>query len=57
MTDLIYLTNVPVDGYIQVTEDQGKEVARLLARQQGLFGGFSSGTSISAAIELLKGLT
>lgn len=57
MTDLIYLTNVPVDGYIQVTEDQGKEGAGILARQEGLFGGFSSGASISAAIELLKGLT
>lgn len=55
MPDLVYLKDVPVDGYIQVTGDQAKQGARLLARKEGIFGGFSSGANISAAIELLKG--
>ncbi|EEU35950.1 uncharacterized protein NECHADRAFT_49739 [Fusarium vanettenii 77-13-4] len=55
MPDLVYLKDVPVDGYVQVTGDQAREGARLLARKEGIFGGFSSGANISAAIELLKG--
>ncbi|KAJ0340814.1 hypothetical protein COL922a_002939 [Colletotrichum nupharicola] len=55
MPDLVYLKDVPVNGYIQVTGDQAKQGARLLARKEGIFGGFSSGANVSAAIELLKG--
>lgn len=55
MPDLIYLKDVPVDGHIQVTGDQAKKGARLLASKEGIFGGFSSGANVSAAIELLKG--
>ncbi|KAF4874881.1 Cysteine synthase [Colletotrichum siamense] len=55
MPDLVYLKDVPVDGYIQVTGDQAKQGARLLAKKEGIFGGFSSGANVSAAIELLKG--
>lgn len=55
MPGLIYLKDVPVDGYIQVTGDQAREGACLLARKEGIFGGFSSGANLSAAIELLKG--
>ncbi|EQB52497.1 hypothetical protein CGLO_07883 [Colletotrichum gloeosporioides Cg-14] len=55
MPDLVYLKDVPVDGYIQVTGDQAKQGARLLAKKEGIFGGFSSGANLSAAIELLKG--
>ncbi|PYI03532.1 tryptophan synthase beta subunit-like PLP-dependent enzyme, partial [Aspergillus sclerotiicarbonarius CBS 121057] len=55
MSDLAYLKDVPVDGYIQVTGDQARQGARLLASKEGIFGGFSSGANVSAAIELLKG--
>ncbi|KAK1718834.1 tryptophan synthase beta subunit-like PLP-dependent enzyme [Colletotrichum acutatum] len=55
MPDLIYLYNVPVDGCIQVTGDQAREGAKLLARKEGIFGGFSSGANLSAAIKLPKG--
>ncbi|CAH0028826.1 unnamed protein product [Clonostachys rhizophaga] len=55
MPDLVYLKDVPVDGYLQVTGDQARQGARLLASKEGIFGGFSSGANVSAAIELLKG--
>ncbi|VUC27874.1 unnamed protein product [Clonostachys rosea] len=55
MADLVYLKDVPVDGYLQVTGDQARQGARLLASKEGIFGGFSSGANVSAAIELLRG--
>lgn len=55
MPDLIYLKDVPVDGYFQITGDQARQGARLLASKEGIFAGFSSGANLSAAIELLKG--
>lgn len=55
MPDLVFLENVPVDGYLQVTGDQARQGARLLASKEGIFAGFSSGANLSAAIELLKG--
>ncbi|KAK7452274.1 cysteine synthase a [Colletotrichum acutatum] len=42
-------------GCIQVTGDQAREGAKLLARKEGIFGGFSSGANLSAAIKLPKG--
>ncbi|KAI0170818.1 tryptophan synthase beta subunit-like PLP-dependent enzyme [Pestalotiopsis sp. NC0098] len=54
MPDLVYLKDVPVDGYLQVTGDQARQGARLLASKEGIFAGFSSGANLSAAIELLK---
>lgn len=55
MPDLIYLKDVPADGYIQITGDQARRGGRLLAKKEGIFGGFSSGANLAAAIELLKG--
>ncbi|KAI8302599.1 Cysteine synthase [Colletotrichum sp. SAR11_59] len=46
MPDLVYSKDVPVDGYIQVTGDQAKQGARLLARKEGIFGVFSSGANV-----------
>jgi cysteine synthase A len=43
-----------VDGYIQVTDDRAIEVSRNLARLEGIFGGFSAGANVCAALELLK---
>ena len=46
---------LPPDGYIQVTSDEARETARLLARTEGVFGGFSGGANVAAAAELLRG--
>lgn len=54
-TGLVYLDGVPVDGYIQVSGDEAKQGARLLAEKEGIFGGFSGGANLMAAIKALKG--
>ena len=45
-----------VDGYLQVSDQEAIEVARWLAREEGIFAGFSSGANVAAAIQLLRGL-
>jgi cysteine synthase A len=55
MSDLAFLKNVPVDGYLQVSGDEARQTARLLARSEGIFGGFSSGANVAAALRLLSG--
>lgn len=41
-----------VDGVLPVATDAAKEMARRLAREEGLFGGTSSGADVLAAIEV-----
>ncbi|AZO71814.1 MAG: cysteine synthase family protein [Mesorhizobium sp.] len=55
MPDLAFLRNVPVDGYLQVSGGEAREATRLLARSEGIFGGFSSGANVAAALRLLDG--
>jgi cysteine synthase A len=47
-------TDLP-DGYLQVDEEQAIQTARRLAREEGLFAGFSSGINVAAALQLLAG--
>ena len=54
MTDLSLLKQEHVDGYVQVTDDEAIHMARRLAREEGIFAGFSSGTNVAAAVELLQ---
>ncbi|MDX2035853.1 MAG: cysteine synthase family protein [Isosphaeraceae bacterium] len=44
-----------VDGYLQVTDDDAIRHARMLSEVEGIFGGFSSGAHLSAAVDLLRG--
>jgi len=53
--DLAFLKDVPVDGYLQVSGDAARDATRLLARSEGIFGGFSSGANVAAALQLLAG--
>lgn len=55
MSDLHYFDGVAVDGYVQITGDEARETARLLARREGIFAGFSSGANVAAALKLLAG--
>lgn len=55
MGNLSFLKGVPVDGYVQVTGDEARESARLLATKEGIFAGFSSGANLAAAIKMLRG--
>jgi len=56
MADLPLLEQVEPDGYVQVTEDEAIRAARRLAREEGVFGGFSAGANVAAAIKLLDGV-
>jgi cysteine synthase A len=53
--DLKFLHDTPVDEYIQVSGDEARNGARALARHEGIFGGFSSGANVAAALRLLRG--
>jgi cysteine synthase A len=53
MRDLPLLRGVPVDGYLQVRDEEAIGAARRLAREEGIFAGFSAGAVVAAALRLL----
>jgi cysteine synthase len=54
MTELPLISTDLVDGYLQVTDQEAMEMTRRLAREEGIFSGFSSGTNVAAALQLLN---
>ena len=54
MSRLPLLNSEHVDGYLQVSDRQAVEMARRLAKEEGIFAGFSSGANLAAAMELLR---
>ncbi|NWJ44467.1 MAG: cysteine synthase family protein [Chloroflexi bacterium] len=42
------------DGTIGITDEKATFTARALAKQEGIFGGFSSGANVAAALQLAK---
>ena len=52
---LDFLKDVPVDGYLTVSGEEARDTARDLAKIEGVFGGFSSGANVAAALKLLAG--
>lgn len=53
MPDLPLLRREHVDGFIKISEGEAMEMARRLAREEGIFAGFSSGANVAAALRLL----
>jgi cysteine synthase A len=47
------LNSVKTDGCLQISDLRAIEVARRLAKEEGLFAGFSSGANAAAALDLL----
>jgi cysteine synthase A len=43
-----------IDGCVTVTHEEAVEMARLLAKAEGVFAGFSSGANLAAAAKLLR---
>jgi cysteine synthase len=43
-----------VDGFFAVTDDVAVETARKLATREGIFGGFSGGANVAAAMEIAR---
>jgi len=57
MPDLPLLRREHIDGYLQVTAEEAIAAARHLAREEGIFAGFSSGGNVAAALRLVPGRT
>ncbi|OYY70043.1 PLP-dependent cysteine synthase family protein [Sphingomonas sp. 28-63-12] len=55
MPDLALLRGVPINGFVQVTGADAMGTARRLAAIEGIFGGFSGGANVAAALQLLAG--
>ena len=54
MTTLPLLKPDHIDGHLQVSEAEAIRTARRLAKQEGIFAGFSSGANVAAALQLLR---
>lgn len=54
LPELTMLRGAPVDGYVAVTDEQAIAAARRLAREEGIFAGFSTGANVAAALSLLE---
>lgn len=55
MADLAHLHDADIAGFMTVSGTEAREHARLLARREGVFGGFSAGANLAAAVKLLRG--
>jgi len=55
MSNLAQLSDVEPDGYLTVSSSDAIACARRLAKEEGIFAGFSSGANLSAALALLEG--
>ena len=55
MAELDLLKDAVIDGFLTVSDDEAIDAARRLAREEGIFAGFSSGANVAAALKLLKG--
>ncbi len=54
MPDLPLLNKDLVDGYLEITDEEAIQMARRLAREEGIFTGFSAGANTAAAVRLLN---
>ena len=54
MRELSLIDKTHIDGFLQVTDEEAIEIARRLAKEEGIFAGFSSGANVAAALQLLR---
>ena len=54
MPDLPLLRPEHIDGYLKVADSEAIQITRRLAREEGIFAGFSSGANVAAALTLLQ---
>lgn len=53
--ELTYIKPNLVDGYLEVSDEEALICSRRLAKEEGLFTGFSSGANLAGALQLLNG--
>lgn len=53
--DLALLEGITPDGFLTVTEEEAVDAVHRLAREEGIFAGYSSGANVAAALKLLDG--
>ena len=54
MSALSQIDRALVDGALQVSDDEAVAMTRRLAKEEGIFAGFSSGANLAAALQLLR---
>jgi len=52
--ELPLLKREQIDGFLKVTDEEATLAARRLAREEGIFAGYSSGANVAAALQLLR---
>jgi cysteine synthase A len=57
MSELPLVRRGDIDGYIQIGDTEAIDTARRLAREEGIFAGFSSGANVAATLKLAPGRT
>jgi cysteine synthase A len=55
MANLPLIDPTHVDGYLTVSDSEAVRWTRRLAKEEGIFAGFSSGANLAAAVQLLRG--
>jgi cysteine synthase A len=55
MPELAQLDGITADGYLSVSSEDAIDCTRRLAREEGIFAGYSSGANLAAALQLLAG--
>jgi len=55
MENLSLIDRSDIDGYIQISDEEVINTTRRLAKEEGIFGGFSGGANVAAALKLLQG--
>ena len=54
MSALSQIDRALVDDALQVSDDEAVVMTRRLAKEEGIFAGFSSGANLAAALQLLR---
>ena len=55
MEELSQLDGIEPDGFIKVSSREAIDYTRRLAKEEGIFAGYSSGANLAGAIQLLEG--
>jgi cysteine synthase A len=53
--DLSLVKREHIDGFLTVTDEEVAAATQRLAREEGIFAGYSSGANVAAALQLLRG--